>query len=216
MSPQRHAPAFLALGLLPGLLAGCGSRYSADIYATRAVQQANQVQQGVIVGARRVQVQADGSAGAAAGAAAGGIVGGAAGGGGISAALAGVGGGLVGGLFGSASERVAGDAEATEYVVRKGNGELVSVTQRDVPPLTVGTRVLVIAGAQARIVPDYTDPAVPGPTNPAGAPSVVEGPVRADPPAATSQPQPPPVREPLPAPSAAPTPPVPPEVPLAL
>lgn len=215
--PVPHLPLPLGPTLLAlAVLAGCGTGYSADTYATRAVQQANQVQQGVIVGARPVQIQADGTAGAAAGAAAGGIIGGASGTGGIGSALAGVGGGLVGGLFGSAAERVSGDANGTEYVVRKGNGELVSVTQRDVPPLPLGTRVLVIAGAQARIVRDYTDPAIPGPPNASGAPALVEGPVRADPPAATSQPQPAPSREPLPAPSSSPVPPVPPEVPLAL
>jgi outer membrane lipoprotein SlyB len=209
------------LSLVP--LAACGGRYSADVYATRAVQQANPVQQGVVIGARAVQIQADGSAGAAAGAAAGGIVGGTAAGSGLGAALGGVGGGLVGGLFGSTAERIAGDASGTEYIVRKTDGELVNVTQRDVPPLPLGTRVLVIAGSQARIVPDYTDPTLPGSPNASGTPATVEGPVRADPPAATSQPRPPTPEVLPPAAGAppqrslgAPTPLVPPAVPLAI
>jgi outer membrane lipoprotein SlyB len=43
----------------------------------------------------------------------------------------------------------------------------VSVTQRDPAPLALGQRVLVIAGAQARIVPDYVVPALPPPEPPA-------------------------------------------------
>ena len=166
------------------LLAGCGNTYSADTYATRAVQQVNPVQQGVIIGAREVAISADGATGAAVGAAAGGIVGGAAAGSNLTSALAGVGGGLIGGLLGTATERAVNDNRGTEYIVRRTNGELVNVTQRDVPPLPIGQKVLVIAGAQARIVPDYTvpDPAAPRP--PGQAPSVVEAPVRAEPPPA--------------------------------
>ncbi|MCX8132354.1 MAG: hypothetical protein N3D18_00130 [Roseococcus sp.] len=144
-------------------LAACAERFSADEYATRAVQQANPVQQGVVAGFRRVAITPDGAAGAAAGAAAGGVVGGAAGGNRVTGALGAVGGALVGGLLGSAAERATANTDAIEYVVRRTNGELVSVTQRDATPIPVGTRVLVITGSQARIVVDYTaaDAAVP-------------------------------------------------------
>jgi outer membrane lipoprotein SlyB len=211
------------------LLAACGSDYSADTYSTRAVQQANPVQQGVIIGAREVAITSDGATGAAVGAAAGGIVGGSTPGSNLTSALAGVGGGLVGGLFGSAAERVVNDNRGTEYIVRKTNGELVNVTQRDVPPLPLGQKVLVIAGAQARIVPDYTVAEVP--TAQGQQPAPVQAPVRADPPAASSAaqatPQGPaeaPVQSELPpaapasaeAPSSPRSPLVPPEAPLAL
>ena len=146
---------------LPLLLAACGQRFSPDAYATRAVQQMNRVEQGVVIGRRAVAVQADGTTGATSGAAAGGIIGAQSPGGDMTRAIGGVGGALVGGLFGAATERVAGDTTATEYIVRKANGDLVSVTQRDATPLDIGQRVLVIGGAQARIVPDYTQP-VPG------------------------------------------------------
>ena len=200
------------------LLAGCGNTYSADTYATRAVQQVNPVQQGVIIGAREVAISADGATGAAVGAAAGGIVGGAATGSNLTSALAGVGGGLIGGLLGTATERAVNDNRGTEYIVRRTNGELVNVTQRDVPPLPIGQKVLVIAGAQARIVPDYTvpDPAAPKP--PGQSPAVVEAPVRADPPpAATSSPAS--GEAPAASPASVPSPRsplVPPEAPLAL
>ncbi|MFC7736852.1 hypothetical protein ACFQX4_13550 [Roseomonas sp. GCM10028921] len=204
------------------LLAGCGSDYSANTYATRAVQQANPVQQGVIIGARDVAIVSDGAAGAAVGGAAGGIIGSATPGSGLTSALAGVGGGLVGGLFGSATERIVNDNRGTEYIVRKTNGELVNVTQRDVPPLPLGQKVLVIAGAQARIVPDYTVPELAAAPPPGQAPAPMQSPVRADPPPATSTAQPPaaPPISAAPASADAPASPraplVPPEAPLAL
>jgi len=76
----------------------------------------------------------------------------------VRTALTALGGSVVGGLVGSGIERATGEVSAFEYIVRKGNGELVSVTQRDPAPLALGQKVLVIAGAQARVVPDYTVP----------------------------------------------------------
>jgi outer membrane lipoprotein SlyB len=156
---MRAAP----LLLLPLALAACGPRYSPDAYATRAVQQMNRVEQGVVIGRRVVMVEAGGETGAATGAAAGGIIGSQAPGGNMAGAIGGVGGALLGGLFGSAAERVAGSTGAFEYIVRKADGQLVSVTQRDETPLEIGARVLVIAGSQARIVADYTAPVDPPP-----------------------------------------------------
>ncbi|WP_176952854.1 hypothetical protein [Belnapia rosea] len=153
MTQALHLPKLLPLLLL---LAACGADYSPDTYATRAVQQANKVEQGMVVGRREVSVTAEGSTGAATGAAAGGVLGAQTPGGGIGSALGGVGGALIGGLIGTTAEHVAGDTKAFEYVVRTGKSELISVTQRDQTPLVVGQRVLVITGNQARIVPDYT------------------------------------------------------------
>jgi outer membrane lipoprotein SlyB len=65
---------------------------------------------------------------------------------------------LVGGLAGTTVEHVTGDTTAFEYIVRKPNGDLVSVTQKDKTPLALGQKVLVISGNQARVVPDYTVP----------------------------------------------------------
>jgi outer membrane lipoprotein SlyB len=161
-------------GIIPlvalAVLAGCGPSYSPDTYASSAVQQANKVEQGVVVGVRKVAVDASGATGAVTGAAAGGIAGSQAPGGTVSTALGALGGSLVGGLIGSGVERAAGDTFAYEYVVRKPNNELISVTQRDPAPLALGQHVLVIAGAQARIVPDYTVPTDP-PTTSAQAPA---------------------------------------------
>ena len=182
------ACAFFAL-----LLAGCGSDYSPNTYSTAAVQQANKVESGVIVGVRQVAVSAAGAVGGTTGAAAGGIVGSQVPGTGVSQALTALGGSLVGGLVGSGVERAAGDTTAFEYIVRKPNGEMISVTQKDPAPLEVGRKVLVIAGAQARIVPDYTVPLEQ--TTPAPAP----GPV-------TAAPLPPPAEQPKVEPPANPEP----------
>lgn len=142
-------------------LAACTERYSPDTYATRAVQQANKVEPGSVIGVRKVQISAEGSTGAAAGAAAGGVLGAQTPGGGIGQALGGVGGALVGGLIGKAAESAAVDTPAFEYVVRTEKDELLSVTQKDTVPLAIGQKVLVITGTQARVVPDYTVATLP-------------------------------------------------------
>jgi len=187
--------------LAAGLLVGCGSRYSADEYASRAVQQANPVQQGIIAGSRRVAIAAGGEAGAAAGGAAGGVIGSAAAAGNsVSGALGAVGGALLGGLVGTAAERASANTDAVEYIIRKTDGDLISITQRDLIPIPLGTSVLVITGNQARVVPDYiatqapassrTAGRRPGPASPAPA-RVEEVPaVVAQPPAVTMPPAP--------------------------
>ena len=136
-------------------LAACGPKYSPDTYATSAVQQANKVEQGTIIGVREVMVSSSGAVGGVAGAAAGGLAGSQMGTGPASAFGA-LGGSLVGGLAGVAAEQIAADTKAYEYIVRKANDDLVSVTQKDATPLQLHTKVLVIAGTQARVVPDYT------------------------------------------------------------
>jgi outer membrane lipoprotein SlyB len=138
-------------------LSACGPTYSPDTYASNAVQQANKVEQGVIAGVRDVAVSASGAVGTVTGAAAGGIAG-AQVGVGPTSAFASLGGALVGGIAGSTMEHATADTQAFEYIVRKGNGDLVSVTQKDKTPLVLGEHVLVIAGNQARVVPDYTVP----------------------------------------------------------
>ena len=169
-------------------IAGCSADYSANSYSSNAVQQANKVDQGVVVGRRLVGVTAGGTVGAVTGGAAGGIAGSQVGGG-VTSAFGALGGSVVGGLVGSAVEKTTGEAQAYEYVVRKPNGDLLSVTQQDKQPLGVGQKVLVIAGNQARIVPDYTvplDPAPPTQGTDATAPP---------PPPVTTAPLPPPTPE---------------------
>lgn len=152
-------------------LAACGPTYSPNTYAANAAQQANKADQGIIIGVRPVRISAAGTVGTVTGAAAGGLAGSQAGAGPTSA-FAALGGSLIGGLTGAAVEHATADADAYEYIVKKTNGELVSVTQKDRTPLPLGSHVLVIAGNQARITPDYTFPSIAAeirPTKPAGA-----------------------------------------------
>jgi len=184
------------------LLAGCGPSYSPNTYASNAAQQEAKVDQGIVVGVREVGVSANTTVGTVTGAAAGGIAGSQVGGG-VTGAFGALGGSLLGGIAGSAAEHVQGDTNAFEYIVRKANGDLISVTQKDEKPLVIGQHVLVIAGQQARIVPDYTTPvtvtktetvvappAVSPPTVPtqAAVPPVPPPPIVIDPPAANPAP----------------------------
>ncbi|KAA2211712.1 hypothetical protein [Teichococcus oryzae] len=162
----RHG--LLALALAG--LAACSPSYSPDSYSSRAVQQANKVEAGVVIGRRQIEISADGTTGTVTGAAAGGVAGTRVGGGDVTSAFAGIGGGLIGGLLGTAVEKGVGSTPGYEYIVRKPNGELVSVTQRDETPLAIGQKVLVIAGSQARIVADYTVPNI-NPPAPAPVPA---------------------------------------------
>jgi outer membrane lipoprotein SlyB len=158
---MKHAWSIVLL--LP--LLGCGGSYSPNTYNTAAVQQAAKVDRGVVLGIRAVGVSANGAAGAVTGAAAGGIAGSQVGSGGVTGAFGALGGTVIGGLVGASIEHSTADSPALEYIVRKTNGDLVSVTQQDPQPLAIGQKVLVIAGAQARIVPDYTvEPEPPPPT----------------------------------------------------
>lgn len=211
MALTRRTGLVAGLIALP-LLAGCSPDFSPNTYSAAAVQQANKVEQGVVVGVRQVDVKVAGTNGAVAGGAAGSIAGSQLPGSSATQALGAVGGGLLGGFIGTGVERAAGDTKAYEYIVRKPNGDLVSVTQVDTTPMALGQRVLVIAGNQARIVPDYTTappetpkaPAKTGPSAPAvpQAPTHIGGdaltPAPVDTPAATT-PTPAPVATPVPA-----------------
>jgi outer membrane lipoprotein SlyB len=153
----RLLAALTMLAPLGLMLAGCGPSYSPDTYATNAAQQANKVESGVVAGVRKVQISASGTVGGVAGAAAGGVAGAQVGAGPTSTFSA-IGGSLLGGIAGVTTEHIIGDTNGFEYIVRKANGEMISVAQKDNKPLFVGEKVLVIAGPQARIVPDYTVP----------------------------------------------------------
>lgn len=145
--------------LLGVLLTGCTPNYSPDTYASAAAQQANKVDQGIIVGVRAIQISADTTLATASGGAAGAVAGSTLGGGATSA-LGAVGGTVAGGVVGNVIGHAAGDTDGFEYIVKKPNGDLLSVTQKDPMPLGIGAHVLIIEGAQARVVPDYTVPVV--------------------------------------------------------
>ncbi|MBI5163233.1 MAG: hypothetical protein HY985_04945 [Magnetospirillum sp.] len=186
----------------------CTPDYSPDIYASNVVQLANKVESGLVIGFREVEIRANGTVGAVTGGAVGGILGAQAGEFGLNPALGGVGGSAVGGLLGTAIAHATADTTGWEYIVRKDNGELLSVTQREPVPIPLGQKVLVITGPQARIIRDYSAPPPPPPAAPVkdrlaepAAPPPVPVPVAdAEPPAAAPSPA---VAELPPEPSAA-------------
>ena len=55
----------------------------------------------------------------------------------------------------SVVEHAAVDAASFEYIIRKANDDLVSVTQSDRTPLALWQNVRVVAGSRARVVPDH-------------------------------------------------------------
>jgi outer membrane lipoprotein SlyB len=153
----RTSASLLTILPLACLLAACGPNYSPDTYSSNAVQQASKVDAGVITGVRKVAISADATVGAATGAAAGGIAGSQAASGAVSA-MGALGGAVAGGIAGNGLGHSIDDTFGYEYIVRKPNGDLLSVTQKDEKPLSIGTLVLIIQGPQARIVSDYTVP----------------------------------------------------------
>ena len=58
-------------------------------------------------------------------------------------------------------EHASGDTTGWEFIDRKSNGDLLSVTQREPQPLPIGQKVLVITGNQARVIPDYSSAVEP-------------------------------------------------------
>jgi len=140
------------------LLAACGGTdYSPNTYASNTAQMASKVDAGVVIGFREVLISSNGTVGAVTGGAAGGVLGAQVGGGSMDQALGGVIGTALGSVVGSTIEHVAGDTKGWEYIVKKYNGDMISVTQTEPKPLALGQKVLVISStAQARIVPDYS------------------------------------------------------------
>ncbi len=163
---MRHV-GFGLCTLVIAALAGCTPDYSPNTYSGSAVQQANKVERAVVIGFRQVEIRANGTIGAVSGGAAGGVLGSQADASGIISALGAVGGTLVGSVVGTAVEHTTGDTTGWEYILRKNDGDLLSVTQREPAPLPIGQKVLVVTGSQARVIPDYSatlDP--PGATAP--------------------------------------------------
>ena len=147
-------------------LTSCGPDYSPNTYNGSAMQQANKVDTGVVIGYREVKISADGTIGAVTGGAAGGILGAEVGSPTVPTALAVLSGTVVGGVVGSSIQHATGDTTGWEYIVREPKGDLISVTQREPAPIPIGQKVLVIEGKQARIVPDYATAAYDTPPAP--------------------------------------------------
>jgi outer membrane lipoprotein SlyB len=181
-------PLLTALAALAVLAGGCTPDYSPNTYASNAVQQANKVEPAVVIGFRQVEISASGTVGAVTGGAAGGVLGAQVPGSSISTALGTVGGALVGSIAGTGIEHATSDTTGWEYIVRKPNGELLSVTQREPTPLPIGQKVLVITGNQARIIPDNSTPLPEPEKAPEKKPEAEKKPDTVKPPDAESKP----------------------------
>lgn len=156
---------FAILAAVATGLGACAPPYSPNIYAADAVQQANKVDRGIVIGYREVTISDDGTVGAVTGGAAGGILGAQNEDSSIPTALTALGGSVVGGLVGSTIQHATGDTTGWEYIIQETSGNLISVTQRQMSPLPVGQKVLVIEGRQARVVPDYSSEAYEHPSS---------------------------------------------------
>jgi outer membrane lipoprotein SlyB len=155
----RISQCLSAMCLVAFLSSGCASNYSPNTYASNAVQLANKVEVGKIVGFREVAISANGTIGTVTGGAAGGVLGSQY----AESALAAVGATAVGFVVGNALDHAIGDTTGWEYIVRKANGDMISVTQRERTPLELGQKVLVIMGPQARVIADYSSIPEPPP-----------------------------------------------------
>ncbi|MBY4895585.1 hypothetical protein [Cupriavidus sp. AU9028] len=140
--------------MLSVLVGGCAYNVSPDSYSVGAVGQVNRSIAGIIISARQVNIQGASGPGTAAGVIAGGAAGSAIGGGARANVIGAVGGALIGGLAAAAIEQGVTQQTGAEYVVQTENGNLMTVVQGASPPLTVGQRVLVLYGQQARLIAD--------------------------------------------------------------
>jgi len=147
-------------------LTGCGPDYSPNTYNGSAMQQANKVDTGIVIGYREVKISDDGTVGAVTGGAVGGILGAETNSPTVPTALMALGGTVIGSAVGAGIQHATGDTTGWEYIVREPKGDLVSVTQRQPTPIPIGQKFLVIEGKQERIVPDYATAAYDAPPAP--------------------------------------------------
>lgn len=157
---MRKLSTLLVLLAVLGAVAGCRS-YSPNEYNPAGMQQANKVDRAVVKSFREVDVNDPSlGLGTAAGAAAGGIAGSQIGQGGGNAAAV-LGGALIGGGLGYLLDREASATKAFEYILEKKDGDLITLAQKEDAPLAAGTRVLILYGVKARIIPDTTIETLP-------------------------------------------------------
>lgn len=139
-------------------ITGCAPNISPNAYDVSNVGSVNNVVRGVIVSARPVQVNTNSnnngvSAGGLAGALAGGAAGSAIGGGTRANLIGAVGGALLGGIAGTEIQKGLTRQTGIEYVIKTTGGNYISVVQGSQTALSVGQRVMVIYGAQSKVIP---------------------------------------------------------------
>jgi outer membrane lipoprotein SlyB len=153
---KPHKAFAIAFVVLATALAGCASGLGANSYDPSQVGRVARVEEGMIVAARPITIEAPKSSakvGTLAGAALGGLAGSELGGGHKASTAGAIGGAVLGGLAGNAIGQSAGAQSGYAYTIRLPSGELVSVAQAGEFAMPAGTPVLIEYGARARVVP---------------------------------------------------------------
>ena len=135
-------------------ISGCAADISPNSYSVGAVGQVNRTISATIISARDVDIRGTQGLGATAGAGAGAAAGSAIGGSSQANIVGAIGGALIGGLAGAAIERNATEQTGVEYIVQTSNGHLMTIVQGPAPRFSVGQKVFVLYGPQARIIED--------------------------------------------------------------
>jgi outer membrane lipoprotein SlyB len=144
----------IAVMAVAACLSGCKQNVSPDTYSVGSVGQVNRVIRGTIISARPVEIAGTQGVGSTAGAAAGAVAGSGIGGGTRSNIVGAIGGAVVGGVAGAMIEGSATKQNGMEYVVETENGALLTIVQGADSVLNVGLPVLVMHGAQSRVIAD--------------------------------------------------------------
>lgn len=135
-------------------LVGCASPATNTTLSPAAIGQAANVTYGTVLAERQVAIEghSDGI-GAIAGAAVGGTAGSFVGGDVRSNILAAIGGAALGGLAGNMAQNAVSGGTATEFIIREDGGQTISVIQSNEMHLRAGQRVMIIRGAETRLMP---------------------------------------------------------------
>lgn len=147
--------ALLMLVFLP-LMTGCASNGAGNTYNVGELNRESTIEHGVIMAMREVKISGrDNGIGSVAGAGIGGTLGSYLGNDKRTNIVGGIVGAVAGGLAGHAVEGAVDADKATEFLIRKTNGEEVSIVQKNVDKLRLGDHVRIVrTGRVVRVVLD--------------------------------------------------------------
>jgi len=134
----------ISLLVITGLLAGCASSKSGEVYSRDEARQSMTVRLGVVEFVKEVKVEGSKTG---LGTAAGGVIGGVAGstvGGGKGSTLAALGGAIAGAVVGTVAEEKIGEFDGLEITVKLDDGNAIAVVQANDVMFAVGDRVRVL------------------------------------------------------------------------
>ncbi|OQW95133.1 MAG: hypothetical protein BWK79_03490 [Beggiatoa sp. IS2] len=132
-------------------LIGCTPSRSGSVYTHEQARRVQQIETGIIVGVRNVQIEGERGVGTLGGAAIGGIAGSSVGGGRGQAIMT-VAGGILGGIIGAATEEGITRKNALQITVKLDSGRTVAVVQEADVDYGVGDRIhLLTDGYETRV-----------------------------------------------------------------